>query len=57
MRIKTTTHRDAQQKPCQFYWHGFLHITIVKAKKGVALTSIQELICLEIKSKDRGNGE
>jgi hypothetical protein len=28
MRIKTTTYRDVQQKPCQFYWHGFLHITI-----------------------------
>ncbi|MFO0417469.1 MAG: hypothetical protein ACK5Y6_09295, partial [Pseudomonadota bacterium] len=28
MRIKTTTYRDVQQKPCQFYWHGLLHITI-----------------------------
>jgi hypothetical protein len=29
MRIKTTTYSDVQQKPCQFYWHGLLHFTIV----------------------------
>ncbi len=28
MRIKTTAYRDLHQKPCQFYWHGLLHITI-----------------------------
>jgi hypothetical protein len=28
MRIKTTTYSDVQQKPCQFYWHGLLHVTI-----------------------------
>jgi hypothetical protein len=28
MRIKTTTYSDVRQKPCQFYWHGLLHITI-----------------------------
>jgi hypothetical protein len=28
MRIKSTTYSDVQQKPCQFYWHGLLHITI-----------------------------
>jgi hypothetical protein len=27
-RIKTTTYSDLQQKPCQFYWHGLLQITI-----------------------------
>jgi hypothetical protein len=30
MRIKTTTYSDVQQKPCQFYWHGLLHVTIAK---------------------------
>jgi hypothetical protein len=34
MRIKTTTYRDVQQKPCQFYWHGLLHITIGAALAG-----------------------
>jgi hypothetical protein len=29
-RIKTTTYSDLQQKPCQFYWHGLLQITICK---------------------------
>jgi hypothetical protein len=28
MRIKTKTYSDLRQKPCQFYWHGLLHITI-----------------------------
>ncbi len=28
MRIKTTTYSDLRQKPCQFYWHGLLQITI-----------------------------
>ena len=28
MRIKAITYRDVRQKPCQFYWHGLLHITI-----------------------------
>jgi hypothetical protein len=28
MRIKSTTYNDVQQKPCQFYWQGLLHITI-----------------------------
>ncbi|MFN5061493.1 MAG: hypothetical protein ACK5GN_01475 [Pseudomonadota bacterium] len=28
MRIKTTTYSDVQQKPCQLYWHGLLHVTI-----------------------------
>jgi hypothetical protein len=26
--IRTGDHSDVQQKPCQFYWHGLLHITI-----------------------------
>jgi hypothetical protein len=30
MRIKTITYSDLQQKPCQFYWHRLLHITIVR---------------------------
>jgi hypothetical protein len=29
MRIKATTYSDVWRKPCQFYWHGLLHITIV----------------------------
>jgi hypothetical protein len=29
MRIKATTYSDVQQKPCQFYWHGILRVTIV----------------------------
>ncbi|MFN4895727.1 MAG: hypothetical protein ACK5HO_08050 [Pseudomonadota bacterium] len=28
MLIKATTYSDVQQKPCQFYWHGLLHVTI-----------------------------
>ncbi len=32
-RIKTTTYRGLRQKPCQFYWHGLLQITIVVLHK------------------------
>jgi hypothetical protein len=32
MRIKTTTCSDVQQKTCQFYWHGLLHVTIENCK-------------------------
>jgi hypothetical protein len=32
MRIKSTTYSDVQQKPCQFYWHGLLHITIGRGR-------------------------
>jgi hypothetical protein len=39
MRIKTTTYSDVQQKPCQFYWHGLLHITIALGQ----LTAIKDL--------------
>jgi hypothetical protein len=31
MRIKTITYSDVRQKPCQFYWHGLLHITIANS--------------------------
>jgi len=30
MRIKAITISDLEQKPCQFYWHGLLQITIVR---------------------------
>jgi hypothetical protein len=44
MRIKTTTYSDVQQKPCQFYWHGLLHVTIVSdgvaAQKEVLLDAL-----------------
>ena len=30
MRIKLISYSDIRQKPCQFYWHGLLHITLVK---------------------------
>jgi hypothetical protein len=35
-RIKITTYSDLQQKPCQFYWHGLLQITIGFSKKSTA---------------------
>jgi hypothetical protein len=37
MRIKTTTYSDARQKPCQFYWHRLLQITIGSKLCGFAL--------------------
>jgi hypothetical protein len=43
MRIKTTTYSDFQQKPCQFCWHGLLHITIGSAKNTQDFESIADL--------------
>jgi DNA-binding phage protein len=41
MRIKTTTYRDVQQKPCQFYRHGLLHITISRQMLDAKLLCVQ----------------
>ncbi len=51
MRIKTTTYSDVQQKPCQFYWHGLLHVTIVSdgvaAQKEALRDALWWLACIE----------
>jgi hypothetical protein len=59
MRIKTTTYSDVRQRPCQFYWHGLLHFTIIQINKGRSASKAPTVARLrsEIKQREHENSE